>query len=121
MHSNDDLSRFIASSFPSVWTLELLLLLKKERRQWTKDEMIGALRASELVVAQALDSLVAAGLAAMSEQGASYMPVSESVAALVDQAEELYGRKPDKVRRMIVTSSASGITAFADAFRLRKD
>ena len=121
MTSNDDLSRFIGSSFPSVWTLELLLLLKQDRRSWPQDELIGALRASELVVSQALDSLVAAGLASVSEEGAEYMPVSDSVAKLVDQAETLYALKPDKVRRMIVTSSAGGITAFADAFKLRKD
>jgi hypothetical protein len=119
--SNEDVSRFIGSSFPSVWTLELLLLLKRERRPWAREELIGALRASELVVSQALDSLVAGGLASVSEEGAVYMPVSDSVAELVDQAGDLYAVKPNKVRRMIVTSSASSITAFADAFRLRKD
>ena len=121
MTSNDDLSRFIGASFPSVWTLELLLLLKRDRRSWAREELIGALRASELVVSQALDSLVAGGLASVSDEGAAYMPVSDSVADLVEQAEDLYALKPDKVRRMIVTSSASGITAFADAFKLRKD
>ena len=121
MTSSDDLSGFIGSSFPSVWTLELLLLLKRERRPWTRDELIGVLRASELVVSQALDSLVAGGLATVDEEGVRYMPVSSSVAKLVDQTEQLYSLKPDKIRRMIVTSSASGIAAFADAFRLRKE
>lgn len=74
-----------------------------------------------MVVAQSLESLVAGGLASVSEEGAEYMPVSDSVARLVDQAEDLYALKPDKVRRMIVTASASGIAAFADAFKLRKD
>ena len=72
-------------------------------------------------MSQSLDSLVAGGLASVGAEGATYMPVSISVAELVDQTEELYALKPNKVRRMIVTSSASGITAFADAFRLRKD
>ena len=121
MTSNEELSSFIASSFPSVWSLELLLLLKNERRQWTPDELISRLRASDLVVTQALDSLVAAGLASTDETGASYMPVSKRVADLVDHAEELYSLKPDAVRRTIVTSSSSGIAAFAEAFRLRKE
>lgn len=121
MTSNDDLSRFIGSSFPSVWALELLLLLKRERRSWPHEQLIGSLRASELVVAQSLESLVAGGLATVSDDGAAYMPVSDSVARLVDQAEELYALKPDKVRRMIINASASGIAAFADAFKLRKD
>lgn len=121
MTSNEDLSRFIGSSFPSVWSLELLLLLKRERRTWAVDELINALRASDLVVTGALQSLVAGGLASVSDEGAVYMPVSESVGELVDRTEELYARKPDTVRRMIVTSAASGIAAFADAFKLRKD
>lgn len=95
--------------------------MKGERRPWAREELINALRASELVVSGALDSLVAGGLAGVSEQGAVYMPVSQSVADLVDRTEELYALKPDSVRRMIVTSGASGIAAFADAFKLRKD
>ena len=95
--------------------------MKSERRSWSREQLIDSLRASDLVVAQALDSLVAGGLASLTDDGANYTPVSSSVAALVDETEKIYRLKPDAVRRMIVTSTASGITAFADAFRLRKD
>ena len=118
---NEQLSSFIGSSFRSVWSLELLLLLKNEPRTWSDDEMIAALRASDLVVSQAVESLIAAGLVQTSAEGANYAPISEDVARLVEQTESLYARKPDAVRRTIVSASASGITAFADAFRLRKD
>ena len=114
-------SKSIGSSFRSVWALELLLLLKREQRVWPREELIGTLRASELVVTNALDSLVAAGLASVEEGGALYMPVTEEVASSVDQLEQLYAARPDAVRRVIVSASASGATAFADAFRLRKD
>jgi hypothetical protein len=120
MTSSEELSSFIASSFRSVWALELLLLLKNDQRTWTRDELVARLRASDLVVAQALDSLVAAGLASCDDQGANYMPVSAAVADLVAQTEDLYSVKPDAVRRTIVTSVGSGIAAFAEAFRLRK-
>lgn len=121
MTSQDDINRFIASSFRSIWSLELLLLLKRERRAWSQEELVETLRASELVVSQALDSLVAAGLASADEDGkATYMPVSGEVERLVKQTEDLYARKPDAVRRLIVASSSSGLTAFADAFRLWK-
>lgn len=96
-------------------------MMKRERRPWPREELIESLRASELVVSGALESLVAGGLASVSEEGAVYMPISEPVAELVDRTEELYGLKPDSVRRMIVTSGASGIAALADAFKLRKD
>ena len=122
MTSHEAAARFIRSSFRSVWSLELLLLLKRERRPWSRAELVTALRASDLVVAQALDGLVAAGLAvADAEETASYAPVSDEVAALVDAAERIYASRPDAVRRMIVSAHAGSLTAFADAFRLRKD
>lgn len=122
MAGGDDVSRFIQSSFPSVWSLEVLLLLRRERRGCTREELVEALRASDLVINQALDSLLAGGLAALDDGGlATYMPMSNEVSALVDKTEDLYARRPDAVRRMIISGSVSGLTAFVDAFRLRKD
>ena len=117
----DDLLRFIGSSFRSVWALELLLILKRERRSWPHSELVAKTRSSDLVVSKALDGLVSAGLAMDEGGGAMYMPVNEDVARCVDELEQLYATRPDAVRRAIVSSSASGVTAFADAFRLRKD
>jgi hypothetical protein len=118
---SDDLLRFIASSFRSVWALELLLILKRDRRLWSHAELVATMRASELVVSKALDALVAAGLASVAGEGAEYMPINDDVADCVDQLEKLYAIRPDAVRRAIVSASASGATAFADAFKLRKD
>ena len=117
----DDLARFIASSFRSVWALELLLILKRDRRLWSHEDLVSTMRASELVVSKALDGLVSAGLASVDGEGAVYMPINDEVAASVDELEKLYAVRPDAVRRMIVASSATGATAFADAFKLRKD
>jgi hypothetical protein len=119
--SDDDLLRFIASSFRSVWALELLLVIKREPRFWSPAELVTALRASDLVVSKALDSLVAAGLASVEAEGARYMPVSDSVAECVDQAEQLYRVRPNAVRRAILSATGSSATAFADAFKLRRD
>ena len=122
MASDDEVSRFIRSTFRSVWSLEVLLLLKRDPRRWTADEIVATLRASELVVAQSLEALGAAGLVLADGPGeACYRPVSDEAAGLADSAEILYRQTPDAVRRMIVSSSASGLAAFADAFRLRKD
>jgi DNA-binding transcriptional ArsR family regulator len=122
MVSRDDTARFVKSSFRSVWSLELLLLLKREPRLWAREEIVSALRASDLVVSQGLDALVVAGLVAVEEDGrAAYRPVSEDTAALVDAAESFYARSPDAVRRMIVAASTGSLGAFADAFRLWKD
>ena len=121
MTGPDDLLRFIGSSFRSVWALEVLLVLKREPRQWTHAELVSTMRASELVISRALDALLAAGLVSIEGEGARYMPVNASVAECVEQVEKLYAARPDAVRRAIVSPSASAAAAFADAFRLRKD
>jgi hypothetical protein len=118
---NHDLIQFIVSSFRSVWALELLLLLKSEPRIWPRAELVSTMRASELVVTKALDSLLAAGLASVEGEGARYMPVSDEVADNVERTQKLYSARPDAVRRAIVSASAGDLTAFSDAFRLRKD
>lgn len=119
--STDNLLRFIGSSFQSVWALELLLILKRDRRLWPHDELVATMRASELVVSKAVDSLVAAGLASVEGQEVIYMPINDDVATCVDELESLYAVRPDAVRRAIVSTGSSGASAFADAFKLRKD
>ncbi len=122
MAGDEDVSRFIQSSFPSVWSLEVLLLLRREQRGRSREELVEALRASDLVIDQALDSLVAGGLAALDKAGlARYMPASDEISVLADRTQALYAKRPDAVRRMIISASMSGLTAFVDAFRLRKD
>lgn len=118
--SDEDVLRFIAASFTSVWALELLLVLRRERRLLTHAELVAALTASELVVSRALDGLVAAGLASMESDGARYLPVTADVDACVIRAEQMYRSHPNIVRRAIIGASASSATAFADAFKLRK-
>lgn len=104
-----------------MWALELLLVLKQDRRPWSHEELVSTMRASELVVNKAVDSLVAAGLASVEGQVVVYMPINDGIATCVDQLESLYAVRPDAVRRAIVSSASSSASAFADAFKLRKD
>jgi hypothetical protein len=118
---DESLLEFAASSFSSVWALELILVLKRQPRPWPRAELVTTLRASELVVTRALESLLAAGLVSIDGDQAAYMPVNDKVAAKVDALEKLYAARPNSVRRAIVDSGRGGATAFADAFKLRKD
>lgn len=123
MLPDEEVASFIRSTFRSVWALELLCFLRQSRdRDLSHAEMVAGLRGSELVVTQSLESLTAAGLVLAGTDGsARYRPASEALDALVDSTAILYARSPDAVRRMIVAAANPGITAFADAFRLRKD
>lgn len=83
---------------------------------------MSGLRASDSIVAQSVDSLVAAGLVATEEDGrARYLPVSPDLDQRAGDTEAFYAKSPDAVRRLIVMSANGGLAAFADAFRLRKD
>jgi hypothetical protein len=123
MPSDDDVSSFIGATFRSVWALELLCFLRQDRgRSLSHDEMVAGLRGSDLVVSQSVHALTAAGLVfAESDGSARYHPASAELDGLVERAAALYARSPDAVRRTIVGAVNPAITAFADAFRLRKD
>lgn len=119
MGSSDELTAFIASSFRSIWALELLFLLKRQGRPCSQQELVSSLRASPAVVDTALETLIAAGLAVVDAEAFAYMPASADVALLVEESEQLYRSRPNWMRRLIVASSNKGLVAFSDAFRLK--
>ena len=123
MSSERELAEFIRSTFRSVWALELALLMAEDtERAWTRDDLVTALRASDLIIARSSEELTAAGLIVVDGEGrACFRPASEQIAKLMKAAASLYGRSPDKVRRIIVSAATGGVTAFADAFRIRKN
>lgn len=123
MPRKHDVTGFIRSTFRSVWALELLCFLQKNRaRAWPQAELVAALRASELIVAQSVAGLAAAGLIVIEEDGAvRYQPATTDLDALAGEAEAVYARSPDAVRRLIISAASGDLTAFADAFKVRRD
>jgi hypothetical protein len=119
---HEEIAGFISSSFPSIWSLEILLYLKE--RSWATvptQQIKTEMRASDSVVAASLASLIAAGLIVEEEEQAyRYCPVNEDLSRLVGATEALYRTRPDAVRRVIVLGTGS-LAAFADAFKLRGD
>ena len=84
--------------------------------------MVAGLRGSDQVVSQSVAALGAAGLAVGEKAGAArYRPASARLGALFEAAEALYLKRPDAVRRTIVSAANPGITAFAESFRLWGD
>lgn len=123
MTGRADLEQFIASTFRSVWALELLCMLRKRvGEQLTHIEMVEGLRASDTIVAQSVAMLSAAGLVLADESGsAAYRPATDDLAVLVDDTVKFYTTSPNSVRRIIARSWNPGLTAFAESFKLRKD
>lgn len=118
-----DIAAFLRDHFKSVWALELLLFLKvRSEAGWTAEDLVAALRTSDTIVSTSLAMLVAGGLVAVDRDGrARYAPASEDLSRLVDVTQALYAKKPDRVRRAIVGLDTTGLSAFANSFRLRND
>nr|WP_166174779.1 hypothetical protein [Altererythrobacter segetis] len=123
MADQKQLESFIGNSFRSVWALEVLQYLAiNPAAKFSPDELITALRISDAVVSQSVENLSAAGLAVVDGKGRVALHEGNGEQQrLVRQAIDLYQKSPDKVRRLIVAQASPGVTAFADAFKLRKD
>jgi hypothetical protein len=123
MADKSHIESFIANSFRSVWALEVLhFLADHPGASFSAEELISAMRVSDAVVSQSVENLAAAGLAMVHGDGkVSFHQGSAEQATLVRAAIDFYQKSPDKVRRLIVAQTSPGVTAFADAFKLRRD
>ncbi len=122
MLPEDTILEFAASSFNSVWSLELLLVLKRDTdRTWEADELIRELRSSQVVVASALANLVSAGLAVEQEAGKyRYQTSPGRMDDLVNELKSIYDTKPTAVVRAIVAPSNRKLKLLSDAFRFKE-
>ena len=124
MLSEETLEKLLGTSLFNSGNGDTSLLTGAARYLFTPFAMAVAMRdrASDLIVSQSLEALTAIGLVVTDEAGnAAYRPISPDAAGLVEGTEALYARSPDAVRRLIVGALPNPLTAFADAFRLRKE
>jgi hypothetical protein len=120
---SDDVLHFLQSFLPSVWTLEVLLLMRRAPAQgWTAQRINAELRASTLIVSNALAALIAAGLVVEDADALfCYRPVRAELGTLVDRLAMAYTETPFAVTQAILASPNEKIRTFADAFRVKKD
>lgn len=114
-----DLVAFIRRSIPSVWALEVLLLLRRAPpRAWSTGELVGELRASDAVVLGVLAGFQRDGLVARGEDGRfQFAPAVEMIEQVTLALAEAYAERPVAVINAIVSSDAQ-LQTLADAFRL---
>jgi predicted transcriptional regulator len=121
MTPEDAILDFAGASFRSVWALELLLTLRRAReRSWSPSEIIKELRSSRVVVIEALNNLIAAGLV-IEEDGGGYRYAGVGgLDEMVGELQHLYELKPTLVMRKIVTSPNTKLQILSDAFRIKE-
>lgn len=120
--TEEDLLAFVTASIGSVWTLELLLLLRREpAKSWATEELIRETRSSPVVTEEALEGLRAAGLVVQDAPDRHrYQAASEHLDRLVAELEKAYRTRPMTVIKAIVAAPSDKLRIFSDAFRLKE-
>jgi predicted transcriptional regulator len=120
MNSEEEVLDFAGASFRSVWSLELLLMLRRNPRSWTPAEIIKELRSSRVVVIEALNNLIAAGLVVAEDDGDYRYGGVGQLEQMIGELERLYAIKPTLVMREIVNSPNAKLQILSDAFRIKE-
>ena len=120
---SEELQTFIRTHLRSVWELELLLLVSRDRgRAWSADELNRELRGSLGLISQILSKLEQAGLVGRTpDDRYCYQPRSPEVEGIVRQLEETYAARPLAIVRAILAAPNEKIQTLADAFKVKKD
>ena len=121
MAQEEDVLNFAASSIASIWALELLLLVRQDRRAWTSAELMRQLRGSDAVITQCLHRLQNLGLITEDSGNYLYKPSSLESDNLANELENLYRLKPVTVVSAIANAPQRKLQILSDAFRLKKD
>lgn len=112
----------VGGAVRSVWALELLIHLRGEKTPSDIPTLARELRANEPMVAEVLQTLLAAGLVTRDSAGAfAYAPASSLLDEHAIALEKAYRERPVRVINAIVGSSTDALRNFADAFRLKGD
>lgn len=119
--TEDEVLKFVQKSIKSVWALEMLLLLQRERqRAWSSGDLIRELRSSDSAVGEAIASLRGAGFASAEPGDAvKYDPASAELDEIAGRVQAIYAEKPLAVAKAIMSAPNDKLRVFADAFKLK--
>lgn len=121
MSEDADLAAFVREHMRSVWAVELLLLLRRDReRCWRPAELVAELRASTNLVTDNLTAFERSGLAVRDDDGCwRYAPAAAALNDLADRLEHAYRERPVAIINLIARPDP--IQGLADAFKWRGD
>jgi DNA-binding GntR family transcriptional regulator len=108
----------VRQHIPSVWSLELLLLLRSRPGEaWRPDALVRELRASTPLIAGCLARLQEAGLAVNEEGAWRFAPATAELERFCDHLSEAYQTRPVALINMIATPSQ--VQDLANAFKFK--
>jgi hypothetical protein len=127
----EDVRQLLHEHIESYEQLELLLLLRRERREeWTAGALAQRLHVSAGLIGPALERLQVSGLvAATGSPGAAryaYRPGRPELDAATGRLQREYAERPVRIIQLMSANAiervrTAALRTFADAFVLRKD
>lgn len=118
---DDDVVRFVVADLRTVWTLELLLMMRvAPGKVWSDAALTAELRANLGMVGEILKRLLALRLIAEVDDGWRYQPGSAELDALCARTDAAYRQKPFAMISMIGRGQVA-LRDLADAFRFKAD
>jgi predicted ArsR family transcriptional regulator len=118
---SEDVIQFVKQHIHSVLQLEVLLLLRTQKGDWTADRVAEELRITEQSAAFHLRDLELRGLVrALRGDSFRYEPPSAGVAGAVDALAEAYDEMKYSVINLIFSVPGDSARSLAEAFRIRK-
>ncbi len=120
--TEQDVLKFVRTNIPSVWTLEILILLCDSRGScWNVESLVRESRSSAIAVTAAVKFLEQMGFVAEQSPGVyRYQPVSPDIESLAADVRALYASKPASVINAIFGGSNQKLRIFAEAFKLKE-
>lgn len=112
--------RYLGREIDSVAGLEVLLLVRRERRVWTSDEIVSELRSTSFAIRRRLEGLAHRGLIAQEGDGWRYA-CDAQVDAIIGELASAYEVMPLRVIDALYGRGSDAMQAFSDAFRIRDD
>jgi hypothetical protein len=112
---------FIRSSIPSIWALELLLLLRRAAPGYlTRAELVQHLRATPTLIERLLQKLLVSGLVSSNGDGAYRFECKTSATENLCEALALAAdERPIALRDAIIAAPNDKLRDLADAFRFK--
>lgn len=111
---------FVRSSIPSIWALELLLLLRRAAPQHlSRDEMVQHLRATPNLIDRLITQFLAGGLVSHDESGYRFECATPELASLCEDLAMAADERPIALRDAIIAAPNEKLRDLADAFRFR--
>ncbi|UKJ77125.1 hypothetical protein [Azospirillum brasilense] len=119
---SDDALIFLQHSIKTVWTLEILLILRRDPGQaWNSDELIRESRSSTLILREVLANLQQAGLIHTDgDLRIRYRSATPTLERLVGEIASAQARRPAAVTKALLSVSSDKVQNFAGAFRVGK-